>query len=101
MIKNKYIKKLIIGAFCIVFVMMSVATGIMANNVLHTENCHIHNCSECLFIHMSTEYIKNIGLISIDILMLIVMLPLIQLINKKIQKARKLTLVELKVVQIK
>ena len=40
-------------------------------------------------------------MINNDILILIAILPLIQLINKNIQKVKKQTLVELKIVQIK
>lgn len=101
MIRNKYIKWLVICSCILIFTVIVVITGIMAGNVLHTEHCEVHNCSLCSLIHMSTEFLRNIGLANNDILILIAILPLIQLINKNIQKAKKQTLVELKVVQIK
>ena len=76
-------------------------TGIMAGNVLHTEHCDINNCSLCLLIHISADFFKNIGLVNKDILILIASIYLISLININIQKVRKLTQVELKVVQNK
>lgn len=100
MIKSKY-RKLLIISFAILFIIMSVMTAIMAENVLHTEHCNLPNCSLCSLIDLSTDFIKNMGFINIDILILVVIVPLIQLINKNIQEERKRTLVELKVIQNK
>ena len=97
MIKNKYKKRLIIS-FCIIFVIMSVITGTMAQNTLHTSNCHITDCSICTLIHISTDFIKNISLTNFITLILIAIVPLMQLIIKCIKKLKKLTLVELKVI---
>ena len=100
MSKNKY-KKLLIISFCIIFVIMSVTTGILAENTLHTHNCDIPNCATCNLIHISTNFIKCIGLITINILIFSIMLPLMHLINENIKVQRKLTLVELKIIQNK
>ena len=98
MIRNKYKKGLII-IFCIIFVIMSVITGAMAQNALHTSHCDVIDCSICILIHISTDFIKNIGWLNTNILILIAIVPLMQLINKAIKKLKKLTLVELKVIQ--
>lgn len=101
MINNKYIKWISICICILIVTSMSVMTGIMAENVFHTEFCEVHNCSLCLLIHISADFFKNIGLVNKYVLILIASLYLISLININIQKVRKLTQVELKVVQIK
>ena len=100
MLKSKY-KKLLIISFCIIFVIMSVTTGILAENTLHIHNCDISDCTICSLIHISTNFIKIIGLITINILIFSIMLPLMHFINENIKVQRKLTLVELKVIQNK
>lgn len=100
MLKNKYVKILIV-VFCIIFVIMSITTAIMAGNVLHTEHCHEEHCTMCNLIQISTSYINIIELSIVDILVTIVIISLIQVIEKNIKYAKKLTLVELKVVQNK
>lgn len=101
MIRNKYIKWLVICSCILTFTVIAVMTGIMSGNVLHTEHCDVHNCSLCSLIHISTDFLRNIGVLNNDILILIAILPLIQLINENIQKVKKQTPVELKVVQNK
>lgn len=100
MFKNKYVKILIV-VFCIIFVIMSVTTSIMAGNVLHTEHCHEENCPICSLVQIATDFIRNIELIIFDILIFIAIVPLVQIIEKNIKQSKKLTLVELKVVQLK
>lgn len=100
MTKNKYIKLLII-IVCIIFVIMSVTSTIMAGNTLHANHCNVEHCHVCGLIQIATDFIKNIELISFDILILIAIVPLMQLIEKDVNHVRKLTLVELKVVQNK
>jgi len=100
MLKNKYVKILIIF-FCIIFVIMSITSAIIAGNTLHTNNCDVEHCPVCGLIQIATDFIKNIELISFDILILIAIVPLMQLIEKNITQAKKITLVELKVVQNK
>lgn len=100
MFKNKYVKILIV-VFCIIFVIMSVETAIMAGNVLHTEQCHNENCQICNLIQIATDFIRNIELIIFDILIFIAIIPLVPIMEKSIKQAKKLTLVELKVIQLK
>ena len=101
MIKNKYIKWLVIVLCIFIFTVIAVMTGVMTCNVLHTEHCDINNCSLCSVIHMLADFSRNIWFANNDILILIAILSLIQLININIKKVKKLTQVELKVVQIK
>ena len=100
MLKNKYVKILII-VFCIIFVIMSVTTSVMAENTIHTEHCKVEHCPICSLIHIATGFIRNIELIVFNSLILIAIVPLMQLIEKIVKRVGKLTLVELKVVQIK
>ena len=101
MINNKYIKWISISICILIITSMSVITGIMAGNLLHTEHCEVHNCSVCLLIQISIDFLKNISLVNNVVLILIAIFPIIQLINRNIQKVKKQTLVEFKVVQIK
>ena len=100
MLKNKYVKILILF-FCIIFVIMSVTTSIIAVDTMHTEHCKIEHCPICSLIQIATEFIRNIELIVFDIIILIAVVPLTQLIRKTVKQLKKLTLVKLKVVQIK
>lgn len=99
--KNKYVKRLFIVSLCIMFIMTSVMATLMAENIIHQWNCHVDNCSECLIIHFSRDLIKNISQIEINILILIIIVPMIQLINKSNEIFKKITLVDLNVIQIK
>ena len=98
--KSKY-KKILVISFCIVFVMMSIWTAIMAVDTFHTDNCDIPDCSLCKIIHMSTGFMRNLGLIDFYILVSIVTITLMRAVNRTIKNEKKLTLVELKVIQIK
>ena len=96
MYKNKY-KKILILCFVIIFVIMSIGTGILAGNTLHTEHCNIQNCSLCNLIHFA----ENMIILVSNILMLGVAIPLIRLINQNNGTIEKQTLVKLKVIQNK
>lgn len=100
MLKSKY-KRMLVISFCVVFTIISAMTGVLLEDVVHTENCNIPNCSFCTIINILTDFMKNIKLINIEFLILIAIVPLMQLINQNIQKERKLTLIELKVIQNK
>ena len=100
MFKNKYVKILIL-VLCIIFVIMTITTSIMAGNTLHTEHCNDDHCSICGLIQIATGLINNIDLIVFSILIISVLIFLIQLVEKMSTQARKLTLVELKVIQLK
>ena len=100
MIKNKY-RKIFIISFILIFVVMFICTSVMANNILHTQHCDKPNCSICIFIGISTQFIKNIILISFGIIILMNLIEFIRLINSNIFKYKKLTLIDLKVIQIK
>ena len=101
MINNKYIKWLVIYSCILVLIAMSITTGILAQNIFHTGFCRAHNCSICLLIHISADFFKNIGLVDMVVLKLIAIFYSLYLINIYIQKVRRLTQVELKVVQNK
>lgn len=100
MIKSKY-RKFLIVSFCIFFVMVSVFANIIADDILHAHTCDMPNCPICTCIGISNDFAKNIILISINILLLACAVPLVQLITENIERKRKLTLVELNVIQIK
>jgi len=100
MYKNKY-KKILILCFVIIFVIMSVGTGILAGDILHTEHCNIQNCSLCNLIHFASYFTENMLISVSNILMLGVVIPLIRLINQNKDTIEKQTLVKLKVIQNK
>ena len=100
MYKNKY-KKILILCFTIVFVIMSIGTGILGGDTLHTEHCNIQNCSLCNLIHFASYFAENMIILVSNILMLGVAIPLIRLINQNKDTIQKQTLVKLKVIQIK
>ena len=50
---------------------------------------------------MSTDFMRNLGLIDFYILISIVIITLMRAVNSTIKNEKKLTLVELKVIQIK
>lgn len=101
MSKSNYGKIILIISFCIFFLMVSVFANIIANDILHTHICDVPNCPICTCIGISNNFEKNIALISINILLLASSIPLVQLITENIERTRKITLVELKVIQIK
>ena len=98
--KNKYIKLLSI-VFIFVFIIVSVISVIMAENELHTEHCNDIDCPICSLICISTLFLKVIEIFKLSYFGLIGEILLLQILVTKIQKIRKQTLVELKVVQIK
>lgn len=98
---HKKHKKILVISFCIVFVMMSIWTAIMAIDTFHTDHCDIQDCSLCKIIHMSTGFLRNLGLIDFYVLVSIVTIALMRAVNSIIKNEKKLTLVELKVIQIK
>lgn len=100
MYNNKY-KKILILCFIIIFVTMSVGTGILAENTLHTEHCNIQNCSICNLIHFARYFTENMIIWVSNILILGVSIPIIRLINQNKDTVEKQTLVKLKVIQNK
>lgn len=100
MYKSRY-KKILILCFIIIFVIMSVGTGILAGDILHTEHCNIQNCSLCNLIHFASYFAENMIILVSNILMLGVTIPLIRLINQNKDTTSKQTLVKLKVIQNK
>lgn len=94
-------KKVLLIFLCITFMAMSVFSVIMAENGLHTAHCNEQNCHICDCINISNNFIKNMALtIKIFILLSFTTL-IIQLIKVYSIITRKITLVELKVVQNK
>ncbi len=100
MYESKY-KKILILCFVIIFVIMSVGTGILAGDTLHTEHCDIPNCSLCNLIHFASYFAENMIILVSNILILGVSIPLIRLINQNKDTIEKQTLVKLKVIQNK
>lgn len=98
--KNKNIK-LISIVFIFVFLVVSVLSGIIAENELHKEHCNDADCPICSLIIISTNFIKNIEIFNISFLGFVGIILILQILTTKIQKIIKQTLVELKVVQIK
>lgn len=100
MIKEKY-KKVLIVNLCIILVIMSIFSSVMSGHALHKDNCNVANCKICAFINIANNLIKNIIFIFLNIFALNNIIPTIKLINETGKKIKKLTLVELKVIQIK
>ena len=100
-INNEAMKKCIICLFAITFIVMSITAGIVAENIIHTENCEVHDCLQCLIIHISIDFLKNIGCVTVYFFTLIAISFLMQLANKCIVKLKRLTPIELKVIQNK
>ena len=100
MYRKKY-KKILIICFTIIFVIMSIGTGILAGDTLHTKHCNIQNCSLCNLIYFASYFAENIIILISNILILGVAIPLIRLINKNEDTIEKQTLVKLKVIQNK
>lgn len=98
---SKEYKKVLVFIFCIVFVLMSIWTSIVAMDTIHTKHCYVGNCSACNIIHLSASFTRNIGLVYFCILFLILLLKFRKLIFYVTKTIKKLTLVELKVIQIK
>lgn len=98
--KERY-KKLLIISFIVFFSFVSIMAVVIGENVLHNEKCQITDCPLCILITVSSNFMKNMNLITISIFILIVIVPLMQLINKNTGEKEKLTLVELKVIQIR
>lgn len=97
--KNKSTKKIQIILIAIVFITVAISSGIIIANFEHVENCHILNCCYCNLINISEDFVKNLLFININILLLILTVPLILVANKKLDKVKRYTLVELKVIQ--
>lgn len=100
MIKNKYVKWIII-VFVIIFVVISAITEVLSVNEIHTHNCNIPNCIICTLIQISTNYLRNIEFVEFRFLIIIIFFSLIKSLKNKIEILKKSTLVELKVIQIK
>lgn len=99
MFKNKY-KKILIISFILLFAIMAVSTAIFAGDLIHTEHCEVHNCSLCSLINMSTEFVRNMGILNIVLLVLTVSSLITKRIIKQIREFKRTTLVELKIVQL-
>lgn len=97
---NKY-NKLLIICLIIIFAIVSIGAGILANNVIHTNHCNIPNCSLCTLINIANSYIKNITTLLLNILIFGLIIRLIQGIVNSKHIIQKQTLVKLKVIQIK
>ena len=59
--------------------MIATTSAVIGENTLHTDNCNVVDCPICSLINISTVFIKNIVLININIMVLIVIVPLMQL----------------------
>lgn len=100
MIKNKY-KKIILISFCIVFIITSVLTSIIAMDVYHLKHCYIPECTICKIVNVSVNFIKVIKIMIYFILIELINYFIIQVINQIIIKQKRKTLVELNVIQLK
>lgn len=100
MVKNKY-KKIVVIILIVILLFMSIASGILAGNRLHTQNCQLSNCSLCVSISIMTNLFKNIVVLQFCTSVLFCWFLLLKLTYKAINKLPKLTLVDEKVVQNK
>lgn len=93
-------KKILIICFCIAFVVMTIESAIIAMDYLHTEQCEMPDCPLCRLITLAIDFIKDISFISITILSFVLIIPLIRILNNSVfEVAKRLTLVEMKVIQ--
>ena len=74
---NKWIYKLIICVYCLIFVTMLISSNVISCST-HIWECNIKECNECLFIHKAQEILKGIFIITCIKIMLIN----IKIINK-------------------
>ncbi len=100
MCKSKY-KKILIACFTIIFVVMSIETGIFAGDRLHTEHCNIQNCSLCNLIQIASCFKENMIVLFAGIFILRVLISPAHQANKKNDVIEKQTLIKLKVIQNK
>ena len=98
--KEKH-KKVFVIIFCIVFVIMSIWTSVIAMDIIHTKHCYVVNCFVCNIIHLSANFLRNIDLVYFCIAILVLLSNFRKTISNYTQKIKKKTLVELKIVQIK
>ena len=97
--KKRINKKIIIYFLCVILVMTSVIATILYEDSLHTLNCCDDDCIECIFVHFSTNFIKNISIINRDLLIFIIFLSIIQFIKINMKKVKKLSQIDLKVIK--
>ena len=92
-------KKKIIYFLCVILVMTSVIAAILYEDCLHTLNCCDDDCNECIFVHFSSDFIKNISILSINLFIFCVFLSIIQFIKINKKKKKKMSQIDLKVVK--
>ena len=96
--KNKY--KMF---FIVLLVSLTIVTSTVAiineSNIMHCVSCKEPECNICLLIHIANSYLKKLSILIIEIYLLFITVPLIQIVNGKNFKLQKQTLVELKVIQ--
>ena len=100
MINCKY-RKIILISFAIVFAIMSVITGVLAENTYHTQHCTVAHCPACILIHAATSFIKNIVVMGNFLLVLMAFVTAGQFLSRNVIKKNHTTLVEQKVIQNK
>ena len=81
-------KKIIIYFICAILIMTSVISAILCEGCLHTLSCRDDDCIECIFVHFSTNFIKNISIINRDLLIFIIFLSIIQFIKINMKKQK-------------
>ena len=87
--KKRINKKIIIYFLCVILVMTSVIAAILYEDCLHTLSCSDDDCIECIFVHVSSDFIKNISILSINLLIFCMFLSIIQLIKINIKRIKK------------
>lgn len=99
--KKEYIKniiKLILIAFCIIFIISAITNAIISSDIYHLADCDVQECQKCLMIHTAIEFFKNINYIIIYVALLNAIIPLIYMLSIKIKYNNQETLVSLKVI---
>ena len=94
----KNLIKIILIAFCIIFLITTIANTIISKDIMHIENCDNPECQKCLIIHNAIEYSKNINYLIIYVALLNAIIPLICSISSKIKLQPKETLIQLRVI---
>ena len=91
-------KKIIIYFICTILIMTSVISAILCEGCLHTLSCRDDDCIECIFVHFSSDFIKNISILSINLFIFCIFLPIIQFIKIYMKIVKKLSQIDLKVI---
>ena len=93
---KKY-KNLFFIIIAIFLVCVSIANTIISFDLCHLEECKLEHCTTCRLIHMAINFVNNIGILLILILLFDMIIPIVYLIRHTIKKYLSITLIASKV----